>query len=134
MRKLMVILSVMGISAFVAAAQAEDAVPVEDAPAAAVETKAEEPAAEGITVQAQGLTGGFPVTVVLNDDGTIKAVTVGETDSDMDKNFLAQANTEEFLGQFVGKTVPVDGIDMTAGATVSKTAIVNAVNEALANK
>ena len=114
--------------------------PAAEAPAAeepaAEAPAAEEPAAEapaGKTVQASGLTGTFPVTVVLNDDGTIQSVTVGDTDSDMDKAFLAQANTEEFLGQFAGKTAPVE-VDLTAGATVSKTAIVKAVNEALANQ
>ena len=107
--------------------------PVTEEPAteepAAEEPAAEQPAAEGATVQAQGLTGSFPVTVAFNDDGTVKAVTLGESDSATDASFLAMANTEEFLGQFIGKAVPVEGVDVTGGATVSKTAILNAVNE-----
>ena len=69
----------------------------------------------------------------LNADGTIKSVTLGESDSENDKAFLAMVNNEDFLGQFAGKTAPVE-VDLTAGATVSKTAIVKAVNEALANQ
>ena len=80
-------------------------------------------------MQAKGLTGSFPVTVAFNEDGTVKAVTVGESDSASDTAFLAMANTEEFLGKFIGKTVPVEGVDVTGGATISKTAILNAVNE-----
>ena len=56
-----------------------------EAPAAETSAPAEAaPSAEGITVSAKGLTGSFPVTVVLNDDGTVKAVTLGESDSEND--------------------------------------------------
>ena len=97
------------------------------------ETPAEEaPAAEGITVSAKGLTGSFPVTITLNDDGTVKAVSLGESDSENDKAFLAMVNNEEFLNQFAGKAAPVEGIDAVTGATTSSNAIVAAVNEALA--
>ena len=70
------------------------------------------------------------MTVSFNEDGTVKAVTLGASDSDMDTSFLALANTEAFLGQFAGKTVPVEGIDAVSGATISSTAIINAVNAA----
>ena len=86
------------------------------------------PAAEGNTVTAKGLTGSFPVTVELNDDGTVKAVTLGSSDSDMDASFLAMVNNDAFLGQFVGKTLPVEGIDAVTEATTSSKAIVEAVN------
>jgi uncharacterized protein with FMN-binding domain len=68
----------------------------------------------------------------LNDDGTVKAVTLGESDSENDKPFLAMVNNEEFLNQFAGKAAPVEGIDAVTGATTSSNAIVAAVNEALA--
>ena len=113
-------------------ASAASAAPAAE-PEAPAETPAEAPAAEGTTVQAKGLTGSFPVTVAVNDDGTVKSVTVGESDSENDKPFLAMANTEEFLGQFVGRSAPLEGIDTSSGATVSKTAIVSAVNEVLAS-
>ena len=104
--------------------------PAAEEPAAVVEPAAAEvPALEGTTVQANGLTGSFPVTVAFNEDGTVKAVAVGESDSASDTAFLAMANTEEFLGKFIGKAVPVEGVDVTGGATISKTAILNAVNE-----
>ena len=98
---------------------------VEEEPVPAEEPAA--PAAEGNTVQASGLTGKFDVTVELNEDGTVKAVTLGDSDSEMDKTFLALANTEEFLGQFAGKSLPVS-VDAVAGATVSSQAIIDAVN------
>ena len=98
------------------------------------EAPAEEaPAAEGVTVSAKGLTGSFPVTVALNDDGTVKAVSLGESDSENDKAFLAMVNNEAFLGQFAGKAAPVEGIDAVTGATTSSNAIVAAVNEAAAS-
>ncbi len=107
--------------------------PAAGEPAAKEEPAAEAPAAEepaeGTKVIAQGLTGGFAVTVAFNEDGTVKSIKVGESDSDMDKSFLAMANTEEFLGQIIGKATPVEGVDVTGGATISKTAILNAVNE-----
>ncbi len=105
-----------------------------EAPAAEASAPAEAaPAAEGITVSAKGLTGSFPVTVVLNDDGTVKAVTLGESDSENDKPFLAMVNNEVFLNQFAGKAAPVEGIDAVTGATTSSNAIVAAVNEAAAS-
>ncbi len=105
-----------------------------EAPAAETSAPAEvAPAAEGVTVSAKGLTGSFPVTVVLNDDGTVKAVTLGESDSENDKAFLAMVNNEAFLGQFAGKAAPVEGIDAVTGATTSSNAIVAAVNEAAAS-
>ena len=70
--------------------------------------------------------------VVLNEDSTVKSVTLGESDSENDKSFLAMVNTEAFLSQFAGKTAPVEGIDAVAGATTSSNGIVAAVNEALA--
>ena len=114
-------------------APAATEVPATEAPAEETPVPAEAaPAAEGVTVSAKGLTGSFPVTVALNDDGTVKAVTLGESDSENDKAFLAMVNNEDFLGQFAGKAAPVEGIDAVTGATTSSNAIVAAVNEALA--
>ena len=84
------------------------------------------PAADGNTVKAEGLTGKFDVTVELNEDGTVKAVTLGATDSDMDKDFLAKLD-DAFLAQFADKTLPVS-VDAVAGATVSSKAVIAAVN------
>ena len=84
------------------------------------------PAADGNTVKAEGLTGKFDVTVELNEDGTVKAVTLGATDSDMDKDFLAKLD-DAFLAQFAGKALPVS-VDAVAGATVSSKAVIEAVN------
>ena len=99
--------------------------------AAAEPAPAEEPAKDEIkggTVKAKGLTGSFDVTVTLNDDGTVAAVTLGESDSSDDKYFLGTVNTDAFLGQFTGKALPVDGIDTVSGATISSKAVIEAVN------
>jgi len=79
-------------------------------------------------VTGNGLTGKIDIVVTLNDDGTIAKVDVKGTDSAMDEAFLANCQTEAFLGQFVGKSIPVEGIDVVAGATVSSNGIIAAVN------
>ena len=108
--------------AFAAAQAAEEA--------AAAPAEEEKPAtgANEYAVQGDGLTGKIDIVVTMNDDGTIAKVDVKGTDSDMDASFLANCQTEAFLGQFVGKTIPVEGIDTVAGATVSSNGIINAVN------
>ncbi|MBO4377351.1 MAG: RnfABCDGE type electron transport complex subunit G [Clostridia bacterium] len=101
----------------------KQAMGIEDEP---VPTEA--PAQEtGNTVKADGLTGKFPVTVELNDDGTVASVVLGKTESDMDESFLAKLD-DAFLSQFVGKALPVSGIDTVSGATVSSKAVIAAVN------
>ena len=95
---------------------------------------AEEPAVEGTeyAVQGDGLTGKIDVVVIVAEDGTIAKVDVKGTDSDMDASFVAKCQDEAFLSQFVGKTIPVEGIDTVAGATVSSNGIVTAVNTVVA--
>ena len=96
---------------------------------------AEEPAAQpaeegdvwGGVAYMNGLTGTFGVAVDMNADGTVKNVSLTKSDSDMDAEYLAKI-TEEWLGQFVGKTLPVAGIDTVAGATISSSAVIEAVN------
>ena len=101
----------------------KQAMGIEDEP---VPTEA--PAQEtGNIVKADGLTGKFPVTVELNDDGTVASVVLGKTESDMDESFLAKLD-DAFLSQFVGKALPVSGIDTVSGATVSSKAVIAAVN------
>ncbi|MBR6299296.1 MAG: RnfABCDGE type electron transport complex subunit G, partial [Clostridia bacterium] len=92
-----------------------------------VATEAPSQEADGNTVKADGLTGKFPVTVNLNDDGTVASVVLGKTESDMDESFLAKLD-DAFLAQFVGKTLPVAGIDTVSGATISSKAVIAAVN------
>ncbi|MBQ2027950.1 MAG: FMN-binding protein, partial [Clostridia bacterium] len=79
------------------------------------------------TVKADGLTGKFDVTVELNEDGTVAAVTLGKSDSSMDESFLAKLD-DAFLAQFVGKALPVAGIDTVSGATISSKAVIAAIN------
>ena len=93
-----------------------------------VATEAPSQEADGNTVKADGLTGKFPVTVNLNDDGTVASVVLGKTESDMDESFLAKLD-DAFLAQFVGKTLPVAGIDTVSGAIAAVNSFAPAVEE-----
>ena len=93
----------------------EAAAPAADAPEGA------------ITVAKRGMMGDVTVSVVFNADGTIASVTAdtsGET-----PGIGSQASEAAFLDQFVGQTCPVD-VNTISGATVSSTAVIDAVNEA----
>ena len=79
--------------------------------------------------------GQLPVFVSLTkaDDGTIATITV---DASVQTAGIGQLCGEEaFTSQFVGKTGPFslgEGIDAVSGATLTSTAIVDAVNELMA--
>ena len=75
--------------------------------------------------------GGLPLVVSLKkaEDGTIAALTVDASAQTADIG--DRCSDEAFTGQFVGKTAPFaigENIDAVAGATVTSTAIVKAVN------
>ena len=75
--------------------------------------------------------GGLPLVVSLKkaEDGTIAALTVDA--SAQTAGIGDRCSDEAFTGQFVGKTAPFaigENIDAVAGATVTSTAIVKAVN------
>ena len=75
--------------------------------------------------------GGLPLVVSLKkaEDGTIAALTIDA--SAQTAGIGDRCSDEAFTGQFVGKTAPFaigENIDAVAGATVTSTAIVKAVN------
>ncbi len=98
----------------------------------------EAPAAEGTTYTAaeQGFAGPVAVFVTAKDDGTITALRVGDDDFKETDGFGAPATEATFTNQFVGKTIPValEDIDALSGATVTSTAVVNAINRAFDEK
>ena len=69
------------------------------------------------------------MTVAVGIDSTGAITSVRLVDSTDD--FASKVSDEAFTSQFVGKT-STDGISTISGATVSSTAFIEAVNNALA--
>ena len=83
-------------------------------------------------VTVQGFGGEITVYVELNDDQTIKTLTI---DTPNETAGLGKRVSEpEFTGQFIGKAAPFsfgeNGIDMVSGASVTSTAALKAINKA----
>jgi formate-dependent nitrite reductase cytochrome c552 subunit/major membrane immunogen (membrane-anchored lipoprotein) len=99
-----------------------------EAPAAAAE---ETPAADGaLSATVQGFGGDVTVQVELNDDGTVKTLTI---DTPNETAGLGQRASEaEFTDQFIGKAGPFtygeNGVDALSGATITSNAVLEAIN------
>ena len=99
-----------------------------EAPAAAAE---ETPAADGaLSATVQGFGGDVTVQVELNDDGTVKTLTI---DTPNETAGIGQRASEaEFTDQFIGKAGPFtygeNGIDALSGATITSNAVLEAIN------
>lgn len=76
---------------------------------------------------AEGYNGTMTVAVGIDSTGAITSVRVVESGDD----FASKVSDEAFTSQFIGKT-STDGISTISGATVSSTAFIEAVNNALA--
>ena len=76
---------------------------------------------------AEGYNGTMTVAVGIDSTGAITSVRLVESGDD----FASKVSDEAFTSQFVGKT-STDGISTISGATVSSTAFIEAVNNALA--
>jgi len=86
------------------------------------------------TVTVKGYGGDIDVTVGINADGTIEGVQIGGDNFNETEGLGARALEADFRNQFIGKSGPVsygDGIDAIAGATITSTAVLKAINEAL---
>ncbi len=89
---------------------------------------------DSITVEANGLTGTFPVTVIINETGAVTGVALGDASSEMDIPYLDMIKSSEtFLGQFIGKAdvIAESDIDVVTGATTSSMAVLGVVNQLL---
>lgn len=85
-----------------------------------------------VTAYGQGYYDLVPVFVVLDMDGAVVQVKQFDLDPHVSKvDFYAN---DEFFGQFNGETVefPEEDLDIVSGATVSSTAVLEAVNVAFA--
>ena len=80
--------------------------------------------------QAEGFGGGIVyVSAVLDAEGKIASVSVDA--STQTPEYGGRISEDEgFLGQLVGRALPLDGVDALAGATVTSSAVVEALNKA----
>ena len=89
--------------------------------------------AQAYTAQAKGLTGIFPVSISVDEQGMISGIALEDSDSANDAAFVQRVqNDTAFLSQFIGQAAPFDeaAIDTVTGATVSSKAVIAAVNQA----
>ena len=96
--------------------------------------KQEEETVSDGSVTEQGFGGDVTVHAELNEDGTVKSLTI---DTPNETAGLGQRASEAaFTDQFIGKSGPFtygeDGIEALSGATVTSTAALTAINKAVA--
>ena len=109
------------------------AAPAAEVTEEATEAPAEEATGEEATATMKGFASDVTVTATL-DNGTITALTVdasGET-----AGFGQKCGEEDFTSQFIGKTLPVtlgEDVDAVAGATITSTVVVDALNSLAAS-
>ena len=112
---------------------ASEAAPASEEAAAPAEAEASaEAAAEGsLSATVQGFGGDVTVNVTLNPDNSVGALSI---DTPNETEGLGKRTSEaEFTEQFIGKHAPFaygeDGIEAVTGATVTSTAVINALND-----
>ncbi len=85
-----------------------------------------------ITVQGYG--GPIEVTCGMLPDGTVTGITVGGSGFSETASLGARTKEAAFTDQFSGISVPIvlnEDVDQVTSATISSTAVVNGVNEAV---
>ena len=92
-------------------------------------------AAEPIEASAQGFAGPVKVLVTFTDDGKVETLSISEDGFAETPGFGARALDADELKGFIGAQAPLtlEGVDALTGATFTKTAIVNAINDAYAS-
>ncbi len=99
----------------------------------AVEVTLPEAPAEGAcTASAQGFAGPVAVTASFDADGRITSIAIGDDSFSETAGLGARALEPEFQAQFIGKQAPMTlaDIDALSGATITSTAVVDALNAA----
>ncbi len=83
------------------------------------------------TASVQGFAGPVAVTLSLDDAGAITEITIGDAFFNETPGYGAGALEEAFQAQFIGKVPPLAlaDIDAIAGATITSTAVVDAINQ-----
>ena len=92
-------------------------------------------AAEPIEASAQGFAGPVKVLVTFTDDGKVETLSINEDGFAETPGFGARALDPDELKGFIGAQAPLalENVDALTGATFTKTAIVNAINDAYAS-
>ena len=82
------------------------------------------------TASAQGFGGPVAVTLELDASGAISSITIGDDYFNETEGYGKKALEDSFSSQFIGMTPPLElsDIDAISGATVTATAVVNAIN------
>ena len=82
------------------------------------------------TASAQGFGGPVAVTLELDANGAISSITIGDDYFNETEGYGKKALEDSFSSQFIGMTPPLElsDIDAISGATVTSTAVVNAIN------
>lgn len=82
------------------------------------------------TASVQGFAGPVAVTLSLDDAGAITEISIGDDFFNETEGFGKKALEESFQAQFIGKVPPLTlaDIDAISGATITSTAVVDAVN------
>ena len=101
--------------------------------AAPADTGAEPAPADNIIGTAPGFQSDVNVSITLAEDGTIAALSIGSADET--PGFGTRCGEDEaFINQFVGKKGPFaigENVDALTGATMTSTAVVEAINVAM---
>ena len=82
------------------------------------------------TASAQGFGGPVAVTLELDANGAISSITIGDDYFNETEGYGKKALEDSFSSQFIGMAPPLElsDIDAISGATVTSTAVVNAIN------
>ena len=99
----------------------------------AAEVTVPEAPEEGVyTASQQGFGGPVAVSVAFDADGKITYISIGDDSFNETTGLGAKALEDEFQAQFIGKQAPLAlaDIDAIAGATITSTAVVDALNAA----
>ena len=85
-----------------------------------------------VTASAQGFGGPVAVEVAFDADGKITHIKIGDDSFNETAGLGAKALEDSFKAQFIGKAMPLklSDIDAIAGATITSTAVVDALNAA----
>ena len=101
----------------------------------AAPSSAEETLSDGAyTASSQGFAGPVAVTVTFDESGAITSLTIGDDSFNETPGLGKHALDADFIQQFIGKTpeLALSDIDAIAGATITTTAVVDAINQAYA--
>ena len=85
-----------------------------------------------VTASAQGFGGPVAVTAAFDADGKITSIVIGDDAFNETAGLGARALEDDFQAQFIGKQMPLalSDIDAIASATITSTAVVDALNAA----